>query len=57
MLEDQVSLMLDRRDELERQIACGRLLVAAMKGRTPLSERRRLRDARRPGISHARSAR
>lgn len=36
MLEDQVSLMLDRRDELERQIACGRLLVAAMKGRTPL---------------------
>ena len=36
MLEDQVSLMLDRRDELERQIACGRLLVAAMKGRAPL---------------------
>lgn len=36
MLEDQVSLMLDRRDELERQIACGRLLVAATKGRTPL---------------------
>lgn len=35
-LEDQVSLMLDRRDELERQIACGRLLVAAMKGRAPL---------------------
>ena len=29
--EDQVSLMLDWRDELERQIACGRLLVAAMK--------------------------
>lgn len=36
MLEDQVSLMLDRRDELERQIACGRLLAAAMKGRAPL---------------------
>lgn len=36
MLEDQVSLMLDRRDELERQIACGRLLAAAVKGRTPL---------------------
>ena len=36
MLEDQVSLMLDRRDELDRQIACGRLLAAAMKGRTPL---------------------
>lgn len=36
MLEDQISLMLDRRDELERQIACGRLLAAAVKGRTPL---------------------
>lgn len=36
MLEDQVSLMLDRRDELERQIACGRLLAAAVKGKTSL---------------------
>lgn len=36
MLEDQVSLMLDRRDGLERQIACGRLLAAAVKGKASL---------------------
>lgn len=38
MLEDQVSLMLDRRDELDRQIACGRLLAAAVKGKASLRE-------------------